>query len=553
MSRQATVRKYGKQQKKSRCDRLFAELPQSPVRPALVSANAVQQVDDAIGKLAERVTAINIQDENEEPHRSTPSAKRAPTRRKQKPASPEPAQEPTPEPVLETTPEPVQEPTPEPDEPSYGDSEAVESDAPEEELRVLCWSEVCPPGDRIMKIAEASYAEVYRVTNERGTSIIKVIRMESPIKAQTKPQQKSGLVDEEPHSEADLLGELQISEWLADIPGFVVYKERYIVQGKACRELLETHQAYHKRAKRQDPGRLQFYPSPSRYLDDTRFLVIELGDAGTALEDFQLLSSDQLWDIFFHVAIALARAEAEVEFEHRDLHEGNLCIRQVGEPVAEEDRDTAAYFGHSGFEITILDYGLSRARGDLDDETIELVAYDLERDLSLFASEHAPQCRVYRQMRSFLLRGDRVCLPPKSHKIAYAEGVDGPISWALHEPYTNVLWLAYLYDYLVSSFLGPKKELNAFKRITRDFWTHLNPEADDSIPGFASASDIVMFAVESGWIDEDQLMGGRSIIEKSILSILSTDEFARDCDDFEMSSPSARRSPRRHQQRHVIV
>lgn len=185
---------------------------------------------------------------------------------------------------------------------------------------MLSWSEICPSGDKIVKIAEASYAEVYRVTNERGTSIIKVIRMESPIKAQTKTQQKSGLVDEEPHSESDLLGELKISELLADIPGFVVYKERYIVQGKACKELLETHQAFHKKLKRQDPDRLQFYPSPSRYLNSTKFLVVELGDAGTALEDFELKSTDQLWDIFFHVAIALARAEVHIEFEVSKLN-----------------------------------------------------------------------------------------------------------------------------------------------------------------------------------------------------------------------------------------
>jgi serine/threonine-protein kinase haspin len=60
---------------------------------------------------------------------------------------------------------------------------------------------------------------------------------------------------------------------------------------------------------------LQFYPSPSRYLDDTKFLIVELGDAGTALEDFELATADQLWDIFFHVAIAMARAEARIGFE----------------------------------------------------------------------------------------------------------------------------------------------------------------------------------------------------------------------------------------------
>lgn len=189
----------------------------------------------------------------------------------------------------------------------------------QEDSQSLTWEDVCPFGDRIEKIAEASYAEVYRITNDRGTSIIKVIRLDSPIKPQTKVQQKSGLVDEDPHSEDDLAGELQISELLADIPGFVIYKEKYTVQGKTTPALLETHQTFHKKMKRKDPDRLQFYPSPSRYLNDTKFLVVELGDAGTALEDLEIVSIDQIWDIFLHVAVALARAENLVRFEVRTV------------------------------------------------------------------------------------------------------------------------------------------------------------------------------------------------------------------------------------------
>lgn len=187
--------------------------------------------------------------------------------------------------------------------------------AEQQQLRTLTWEDVCQPGDDIEKIAEASYAEVYRITNDRGTSIIKAIRLASPIKPQTKAQQKSGLVDEEPHSEEDLAGELKISELVADIPGFVIYKEKYIIQGKSTPALLNTHQTFHRRLKRKDPDRLQFYPSPSRYLKDTKFLVVELGDAGMALEDLELVSVDQIWDIFLGVTIAMARAENLVQFE----------------------------------------------------------------------------------------------------------------------------------------------------------------------------------------------------------------------------------------------
>lgn len=391
------------------------------------------------------------------------------------------------------------------------DESCYHEDSIDSGLRVLTWADMCPPGDRIEKIAEASYAEVYRVTNERGTSIIKAIRLASPIKAQTKAQVKSGLVDEEPHDEEDLRGELTISEWLADIPGFVVYKERYIVRGKAPKDLLETHQTFHRRAKRQDPDRLQFYPSPSRYLDDTRFLVIELGDAGKALEDMTLDSVWQLWDVFLHVAIALARAEDQINFEHRDLHEGNLCVRQVSHPKTKNDKDgdSPVVFGFSGLDITILDYGLSRGEDVDDDERTEPIAFDLEKDLGLFTSTHAEQCKVYRQMRSHLLKGDRVHLPPNCHSTPYDKGPDGEhISWKDYHPYTNVLWLAYLYGYLVRNFCGEKSELAAFRRATRELWVHMSPDAPPSVLSFPSATDIVRFAVEAGWLTEAQLVGG---------------------------------------------
>ncbi|CAI4211513.1 unnamed protein product [Parascedosporium putredinis] len=360
--------------------------------------------------------------------------------------------------------------------PAEAQDEPSMTEGVEEGLRIISWDDVCPFGDRIEKIAEASYAEVYRVTNERGISIIKVIRLKSPIRAQTKAQERSGLVDEEPHDEEDLMGELQISEWLADIPGFVVYKDRYIVRGKAPKALVETHQAFQRKVKRKDPDRLQFYPSPTRYLEGTKFLVVELGDAGTALEDFGLVSVEQVWDVFLLVAIALARAEDLILFEHRDLHEGNLCIRQVDAPKPRNPALPDVRFGYSGLDITILDYGLSRAE---DPYAAEDFYYD-EEDEAEDDSVPPP------------------CLPPEKHVEPYARAFDGaPISWAAFAPYTNVLWLAYIYEYLLDRFLAcggssssaaeGKRELARFKRETKELWAHLNPGAKAGTPTFGSA------------------------------------------------------------------
>lgn len=416
-------------------------------------------------------------------------------------------------------------------------------------LRETTWSELVSSDSTITKIAEASFAEIYRVRNPRGTSVIKVIRLDSPIKAQTKAQIKAGLVDEEPHDPSSASSELYISQWLAGIPGFVSYKEQFHVVGKATPELLATHQAFYRKLKRQDPDNLQFYPSPSRYLDDTKFLVVELGDAGVALEYFELTSEDMLWDIFFLLAIALARAEELVAFEHRDLHEGNLCVRRVREPVARKARgSTNRRFGFSGLDITVLDYGLSRAEDpdapipddsiveDLNQRQFEgnptsanpinsnggIAFSDLECDLSLFTSMHAAQCTVYRRMRCHLLRGDRTHLPPNdpSYSQPYPSTFEGrPLDWGVYAPYTNVLWLAYIYSFLTNpkNFKGSdKNQLRAFKKETRGMWAHLNPDANKDVQPFLCASDVVLWGVEMEWIDPKQLAGLESE-ERSIL------------------------------------
>ncbi|PHH91020.1 hypothetical protein CDD83_1913 [Cordyceps sp. RAO-2017] len=531
-------RKYGKSSKRSKAERLFAELPQSPVRKPPPPGTAAK---DAVTSIADRLAAVRIQDRPEagspsrSPRKPTPSAANrsivARTRQDETLTDEAPSTSRPPAPVIEE---------------EHDRGRATNDTWGDSSLRVLTWDDVCPSGDGITKIAEASYAEVYRVSNERGTSIIKVIRLESPIKPQTKAQVRSGLVDEEPHAEADVDGELQISEWLADIPGFVVYKERYLVQGRGTKQLLETHQAFQRRMKKQDPGRAQFYPSPSRYLDQTKFLVIELGDAGTALEDWELTDESQLWDIFLLEAIALARAEDLALFEHRDLHEGNLCVKQA-RPRRERQAKSGGFFGHSGLDITILDYGLSRAE-DPSAADAKTVAFDLETDLSLFTSTHASQCKVYRQMRSFLLRGDRQCIPPEGHRTPYARGVAGPLSWDAYAPYTNVLWLAYLYEYLGDKFGGPKRELARFRRATAEMWRHLDPEAGDEVPCFGSAADVVCFAVEAGWIREDQLCGaGASMLDREDSIIVSREELQEEEgeEEEEENASPVRRSPRR--------
>lgn len=237
--------------------------------------------------------------------------------------------------------------------------------------------------------------------------------------------------------------------------------------------------------------------------------------------------------------------------QHRDLHEGNLCIRQVREPK-DKDATAGVVYGYSGLEITILDYGLSRADDAHAAAPAEsALAYDLEKDLSLFTSTHAPQCKVYRQMRSYLLTGDRVQLPPKRHSQPYEQGPDErPISWFTYAPFTNVLWLAYIYEYLTANFKGDKKELAKFKATTKEFWSHLNPAAPAEILSFSSAVETVRFAIDSEWLTEAQLFGAGF---ESFMSMMdeSCNHSIIEVQIVERDETELRRSPRRRVPRAV--
>jgi serine/threonine-protein kinase haspin len=161
--------------------------------------------------------------------------------------------------------------------------------------------------------------------------------------------------------------------------------------------------------------------------------------------------------------------------------------------------------GHSGLEITIIDYGLSRATLD------EKIAYnDLEQSVELFQGEGTNanenmQYDNYRRMRNYLSTGERLPTPvtAKSKSIE-ASGH----TWAEYTPYSNVLWIRYLYFYLERNFKkhgGVKAELKEFQGQTKEFKTKLDPRTAVHNGAFESAQEVLMFVVEKGWVSQEQL------------------------------------------------
>lgn len=157
----------------------------------------------------------------------------------------------------------------------------------------------------MVKIAEASYAEVYRITIPSGeTSIIKVMRIESP---DDPAASKSGTAIRV----ENIVSEVRIMNALTELPGFVRFKDAHIIRGRSIQPFIDAYEE--REASRR--GRRSQFPHPKAYTEKSEFLAIELGDAGCVLEDFVVNSIDQVWDIFLGTVLALAKGEMANEFE----------------------------------------------------------------------------------------------------------------------------------------------------------------------------------------------------------------------------------------------
>ncbi|TVY40676.1 putative serine/threonine-protein kinase haspin-like protein [Lachnellula subtilissima] len=250
------------------------------------------------------------------------------------------------------------------------------------------WADLLPPDCTVIKIAEASYAEVYRITIPSGeTSIIKVMRIQSPCDPASRASDTAIRVE-------NIVSEVRIMNTLTELPGFVRFKDAHIILGRSVQAFID---AYEHREEVCKEGRESQFPHPKLYTDASEFLAIELGDAGCVLEDFAVTSIEQVWDILLGTILALAKGEMAHEFEHRDLHENNICVSISPNPSSDHT-DTSANpnlkLGRAGVKTTLIDYGLSRAK--LQNGTV--VFLDLEEDPMVFqGSEGHPQFNAYRR------------------------------------------------------------------------------------------------------------------------------------------------------------
>ncbi|RZC48777.1 hypothetical protein C5167_017203 [Papaver somniferum] len=288
------------------------------------------------------------------------------------------------------------------------------------------FSQHCDPGS-IEKIGEGTFGEAFMA----GGRVCKIVPIDGDFKVNGEVQKRS----------SELLEEVLLSWALNSLKGqegdldntcttFIETIDVRVCQGVYDASLIKAWDDW-------DVTNKSANDHPKEFPEEQCYLVFVLAHGGKDLESFVLSDFEEAQSLLVQVAAALAVAEAAYEFEHRDLHWGNILLTHTQAEskkfVLEGRQMWARTFGLS---VSIIDFTLSRIN------TGEAIHYlDLSNDPDLFKGpKGCKQSETYRQMREVT----EEC-------------------WEGSFPKTNVLWLQYLVDILLL-----KKSFSRTKNDERD-------------------------------------------------------------------------------------
>nr|XP_008123868.2 PREDICTED: serine/threonine-protein kinase haspin [Anolis carolinensis] len=306
------------------------------------------------------------------------------------------------------------------------------------------------------KIGEGVFGEVFRAEGERGAVALKIIPIEGAERVNGEPQKTFG----------EILPEIIISKELSllaeddeepnQASGFIRLHSVHCVRGAYPEPLLDAWDEFH-RLRTSENDRPDFFGE--RQL----FMVLEFEDGGTDLENMRqrkLGSVAAAKSVLQQVAASLAVAEEALCFEHRDLHWGNVLIKNTDrKEVSVRLKGETLTFPTHGILVSIIDYTFSRLERD------GLTVYcDLSTDEEVFQGRGDYQFDVYRRMRE-----------------------ENGNEWADYFPHSNVLWLHYLVEKLLTEVTYKRKPttgaLKALQKELKGF--------SAEVLGFRSAGDLL--------------------------------------------------------------
>ncbi|XP_072319733.1 serine/threonine-protein kinase haspin [Eucyclogobius newberryi] len=322
--------------------------------------------------------------------------------------------------------------------------------------RPLAWGECLQPPrmKQCVKIGEGTFGEVFSTTSGKpGGEIValKVIPLEGSEKVNGEEQKTFG----------EILHEIIISKELSCLKekeknqtsGFIGLRDLHCVKGGYPTEFLNAWDKFDKQ-KGSENDRPDFFEN------EQLFIILEFEFGGTDLENSSgtLPSITVAKSILHQVTAALAVAEQELHFEHRDLHWGNVLVKVTKQKTTEFSLNGAVLsLETKGVLVRIIDYSLSRL--EIDELT---VSCDISNDEELFMGQGDYQFDIYRIMRQ-----------------------ENSNEWSSYNPHSNVLWLHYLCSKLLDmKYCGSRGKRN------KDMRSELTGFYDNVLQ-FSSATEVL--------------------------------------------------------------
>ncbi|CAI8615328.1 unnamed protein product [Vicia faba] len=270
--------------------------------------------------------------------------------------------------------------------------------------------------ETVVKVGEGTYGEAFKV----GNCVCKIVPFDGDLRVNGEVQKKS----------EELLEEVLLSKTLNQLRGsdgvssnnlcrtFIESKEFRVCQGLYDEVLVRAWEEWdHKHNSEND--------HPNEFPEQQCYMVFVQQHGGKDLEGFVLLNFDEARTLLVQVAAGLAVAESAFEFEHRDLHWGNILVSRSDDSATLQftlDGKNLVVETY-GLIISIIDFTLSRMNtGD------SILYLDLSADPDLFKGPKGDkQSETYRKMKEVTEDW-----------------------WEGSSPKTNVLWLVYLVDILLT-------------------------------------------------------------------------------------------------------
>ncbi|CAG8533399.1 6400_t:CDS:2 [Diversispora eburnea] len=268
----------------------------------------------------------------------------------------------------------------------------------------------------VLKLGEATYSEVFTAITSKFTLNRKIKCVFKIIPFGKGNQCKINDIIQEVKMTSQLGSRASLNVPLAT--SFITLYSVAVCRGKYPESLLKEWDRWNS-----------IYKSENRrpdYFDETQlYIVLVEGNGGIALETAELKNWAQAWSLLSQVGWGLSQAEY-----HRDLHWGNVTFKSTRLTTFTYDLPSInikAEVPTFGIRAYIIDFTFSRMERDN-----EIIHVDI-LDEDIFKGEGDYQYDIYRMMKEET-KGD----------------------WKSFKPKTNLFWLHYLADKLLTSKDLPK-------------------------------------------------------------------------------------------------